>query len=54
MSMKLLMRQQKTNFIYLKALATRGSETFSYKHHPKTEENEGKKLEPKIKMDQVF
>ena len=54
MSMKLLMLQQKTNFIYLKVLATRGSKTFSYKHHPKTKENKGKKFEPKIKMDQVF
>ena len=52
--MKLLMLQQKTNFIYLKVLATRGSKTFSYKHHPKTKENKGKKFEPKIKMDQVF
>ena len=54
MSMKLLMLQQKTNFIYLKVLATRGSKAFSYKHHPKTKENKGKKFEPKIKMDQVF
>ena len=54
MSVKLLMLQQKTNFIYLKVLATRGSKTFSYKHHPKPRENKGKKSEPKIKMDQVF
>ena len=54
MSVKLLMLQQKTNFIYLKVLATRGSKTFPYNHHPKPKENKGKKSEPKIKMDKCF